>query len=114
MEVPPTLAESTSPSPAKLPPVMETVALTKLALSKSVTVMLGDIVVVLPWVNANEETTDVSVGGSCAILMVVVAALLRLNELPPSLRTQVTVRVGLALPLLGLTPDAKVTLSRTF
>src|ERR1043166_2985643 len=113
MLVPPTLAESTSPSPAKLPPVTLTVALDRLALSKSVTVTLGDSVVVLPWVKPTDDATDVSVGGSCATLMVVVAAVLRLNVLAPSLSTQVTVRVGLLLLLLGLTPDEKVTRSST-
>src|ERR1043166_4412756 len=108
MLVPPTLAESTSPSPAKLPPVTLTVALDRLALSKSVTVTLGDSVVLLPWVKPTDGATDVSVGGSCAMLIVVWAALVA----APSLTTQLTVRVRLLLLLLGLTPDEKVTRSR--
>src|SRR5262249_55565735 len=113
MLVPLVLKPSTSPSPEKVPPVIETVALDRLALSKSVTVTLGEMVVVLPCVKSSEDATDVSVGGSFAILMVVVWAALRLNEPAPSLSTQVTVRVGLELLLLGLTPDEKVTWSST-
>src|SRR5215813_2896031 len=100
MLVPLVLNESTSPSLAKVPPVIETVALDRLALSKSVTVMLGEMVVVLPWVKSSEDANEVSVGGSFAMLMVVVCAALRPDEPAPSLTTQVTVRVGLALPLL--------------
>src|SRR5262249_41491452 len=107
------VSASLSPSPVKVPPVIETVALDKLVLSKSETVIAGEIVVVLPWGKLSEGATEISVRGSCAMLIVVVAAVLRLNEPEPSLSTQVTVRVGLALPLLGFVPDEKVTLSST-
>src|SRR5712691_1911144 len=43
------------------------------------------------------------------IVMVVVAAVLRLLDPLPSLSTQLNVRVRFALPLLGLLPELKVT-----
>ena len=113
MLVPATVALSTSPSPANVPPVIFTVALVRFGLSKSVTVMAGDSVVVLPWVKAIVAATLLSVGGMSAMSTVVVTGALRLNEPEPSLSTQLTVRVGLEPKLFGLAPDAKVTLSST-
>src|ERR1043166_5966863 len=110
MLVPVVLNESTSPSPAKVPPVILTVPLTRFGLSKSVTVILGEIVVVLPWVKLSVGATEVRNGGSSAILIVVFCGL---DELAPSLTVHVTVRVGLELLLLGFTPEEKVTLSST-
>src|SRR5262249_20585948 len=48
-----------------------------------------------------------------AIEIVVVAAVLRLLDPPPSLTTHVTVRVRFRLPWLGLLPEEKVTESST-
>src|SRR5215475_5318752 len=95
------VALSTSPSPAKVPPKIFTVALDRFGLSRSVTVMAGDSVVVLPWVKAMVAATLLRLGGTFAMSTVVVTGPLRLNEPEPSLSTQVTVRVLLAPKLFG-------------
>src|SRR5215469_3290897 len=96
---------STSASPANLPPVIDTVALTSVVSSGSLTVTLPDSVVVGPSsVYAALAATPVNVGDwlTAMTLIVSVCAVLRLNEPDPSLTTQVAVRVGLAPKLLGL------------
>src|ERR1700720_4846952 len=95
------LKPSTSPSPMNLPPLIDTVALARVTLSGSNTETDGDNVTVWPWRKLTGEVNDVSVGGMCAMLIVVFCAVLRLFEAEPSLSTQVTVRVGLLPALLG-------------
>src|SRR5262249_22530321 len=97
MLVPVVLAERTSPSPAKLPPVMDTVALARFRLSGSATVTLGESTTDAPFsVNDTEAAVPASVGGSLSapMLPVGVATELRLLEPLPSLSSHVTVRVG--------------------
>src|SRR5689334_12827588 len=105
------VAASTSPSPAKVPPKILTVALARFGLSRSVTVMAGDSVVVLPWVKAIVDATLVRLGGTLAMSTVVVTTVLRLFEPEPSLSVHVMLRVVLEPKLLGLAPDAKETSS---
>ena len=95
MPVPAVLAARTSPSPAKVPPAIDTVADTRSRLSGSVTEAAGDKVTVWLAVKATLAAA-VSVGGSliAVMLTVVVCAVERLNEPAPSLSTQVMVRVG--------------------
>src|ERR1051326_1821673 len=66
------------------------------------------------WNNRSESLSpSKSLRTEPLIEIVVVAVVLRLFEPLPSLTTQVTVRVRLVLPLLGLLPDEKVTESST-
>src|ERR1043166_933720 len=64
MLVPETLAASTSPSPAKVPPVIFTVALASVIVSGSDTVMLGEIVMVCCGTNITAAATFDNVGAS--------------------------------------------------
>ena len=110
---PAVVAASTSPSPANVPPVSATVALVNVVVALlSVSVTAGASVVAVPF-SVNAAVAGTRIAGPRWMSTVVVWAVLRLNEPGPSLSTQVTVRVGLALPLLGSGPDAKVTLSST-
>src|SRR5580700_8539824 len=112
MLVPLVLAASTSPSPAKVPPVTATVALVSLRLSGSDTDSDGDTVTVWPAVaTAAEVATLLKVGGSLTLVSdtVSVTGVLRLLDALPSLRVQVTVRVGLEPKLVGFSPAANVT-----
>src|SRR5262249_18731682 len=110
MLVPAVLKPTTAPPAGKGPPEIGTAALDRFALSKAVAGTLGEMVTVCPWLKASADTTDVGVGGWSAMLIVVNWAVL---AAAPSLTTQETVRVELPPLLLGLTPDEKVTLSRT-
>src|SRR5262249_36567924 len=96
MLVPVVETASTSPSPAKVLEI-DTVALTRLRLSGSLTEMLGDTVIGAAFsVYLGTRTTEVGVGASLIAVMLTVSVrvVLRLNEPAPSLSTQVTVRVG--------------------
>ena len=97
MLVPAVPTASTSPSPAKLPPMIATVALARSRLSGSDTLALPASVACWPSVKPKLPGRLPSAGESliAVMLMVVVAAVLRLLEPEPSLSTQVTVRVGL-------------------
>src|ERR1700693_2403670 len=111
--LPTVVAVSTSPSLAKTPPAIETVAADRVELCGSETVRLPDSVAELPFsVKCAFAATLLKVGAGTRS-MVVVAAVLRLFEALPSLHTQVTVRVGWEPLLVGLLPDAKVTESST-
>ena len=114
MLVPATVALSTSPSPAKVPPTIFTVALASVR-----AVDVGDR-------DGRRQRGGVALGegdrrrhvarasaGCRAMSTVVVTGALRLNEPEPSLSTQVMVRVVLEPKLFGLAPDAKVTSSST-
>src|SRR5260370_20311309 len=105
MLVPVVVAASTSPSPANLAPVIDTVAeLSVFTPSGSLTVMLGDnVVAALSSVHAALAATLLKVGGisACGTDTVSVCTVLKLFDEPPSLSTQVTVRVGLRPPFVG-------------
>src|SRR5580704_6969039 len=95
--LPTAVAASTSPSPLNVPPVIETAALERFKSSGSVIVTLGDKVTVLAGPLFNDVTTLASVGGSLTTLMLTVVVwtgVLKLFDVPPSLSTQVTSRVG--------------------
>src|ERR1700733_12800555 len=97
MLVPAVFAASTSPSPANVPPVIFTVALVRSRLSGSVTETAPESVAAAPpWVKAALVATFDKVGGwfTAVIDIVEVTTVLRLLDVPPLLRTQVTVRVG--------------------
>src|SRR5690242_9294604 len=113
--LPVSVAASTSPSLANVPPVIDTVALTSLRLSGSETASVGEIVVADDGETVSDEATFESVGASLTLVMVtvVVCAVLVSNEADPSLSTQVTVRVVLDPKLVGFSPAEKVTLSST-
>src|SRR5215471_6857185 len=116
MLVPATLAERISPSPAKVPPVIDTVAPARLRLSGSDAEAAPDSVTAPPpWVKLAEAATLLKVGASLTLVMpiVVVATLLRLNEPEPSLTTHVTVRVGFEPKSFGFSPALNVTESST-
>src|SRR5262249_62362659 len=72
MWVPATLAASTSPSLAKVPPVIDTVALVRLRLSTSETASVGEIWMVVPAVNVTVGVTEVTVGASLMAVRVTV------------------------------------------
>ena len=96
------VAVSTSPSPAKVPPVIATVALEGVVLFGSVTVTVPDrFTAALFSVNCTLATTLLSVGLWMVIPMVSVCAELRLLDVLPSLMTQVTTRFGFEPELLG-------------
>src|SRR5262252_5654508 len=100
--LPVAVADSTSPSPAKVPPVNATVALISFRLSGSETVTLGDSVTGERAFSVNDAlVVPASVGASLTAVtpMVVVAMLL---DALPSLTTHVTWRVLLAPKLSGL------------
>src|ERR1043166_991935 len=94
MWVPATLAESTSPSPAKVPPVIDTVAFAILRLSGSDTDNVGESCTVLPSRNDNVGVTEVSIGASLIAVMLTVVVAAALPTLKSSFTTQVIVRVG--------------------
>ena len=117
MLVPVVLKASTSKSPAKVPPVIETVALVMLApASGSETDRLPDSVTGTAFsVKLALAATWLRVGGASSgvIVMVVIAGALSPLEPLPSLTTQVTVRVGSLPWLVGSAPDRNVTESST-
>src|SRR5436305_8041506 len=95
MLVPVVVAASTSPSPANVPPMTDTVADDICVESGSLTVMLGDSVAAAPSsVHAALAATLLKVGGRSAgtTVTVSVAAVLVAFDASPSLSTQVTVR----------------------
>src|SRR5690242_4906082 len=99
MLVPATLAASTSPSPANVPPVNATVALAMLRLSGSATVTDGDSVTAGPFSVKDALVVPASVGASSTptTVSVVVVTLLAPSGLPsaPSSTFHVIVRVVL-------------------
>src|SRR5215831_16051762 len=104
MPVPVVFAGSTSPSPANVPPAIFTVAPAQVVLSGSDTVTPGDSVIDAAFSVKLALVATVSVGGSltAVMLIVVVVTALRLLEPEPSLSSHVTVRVGSAPKLVGL------------
>src|ERR1700745_1957648 len=96
---------STSLSPTKTPPAIETVAEVMLGgLSGSLTESVEESVTDAPFsVKFTLDVTLLNVGGwsDGVMLMVVVWKLLWPSEALPSLTTQVTVRVGLGRGLVG-------------
>src|ERR1043166_7808547 len=94
MWVPATLAESTSPSPAKVPPVIFTVAFAILRLSGSDTDNVGESCTGLPSRNDRVGNTEVRVGASLIAVMLTVGVAAVLPTLKSSFTPQVTVRVG--------------------
>ena len=116
MLVPVVLAASMSWSLAKVPPVIETVALASVRLSGSVTATApASVTAPAASVNCWLVATLPSVGGWLRLVTetVVVTAVLRLLEAPPSLSTQVTVRVGSEPKSVGFWPALNVTVSST-
>src|ERR1043166_1566526 len=101
--LPVSVAASTTQSAPKVPPVIDTVALTSARLSGSDTERLGEIVVATDGATVSEEATLDRVGASLTAmtLTVSVCAVLRLNEAEPSLSTQLTMRVRLEPKLVG-------------
>src|SRR5262249_58524349 len=97
-------ADSTSPSPTKVPPVIFTVALASVRLSGSDTVTFGDSTTALPFSVNDALVVPVRVGGSftAVTLTVVGLAVLRLNEPLPSLSTHVTRRGGVGPATVGV------------
>ena len=93
---------STSPSPAKVPPVIFTVALAILRLSTSDTVSVGEICRVVPAVNVTVGATAVRVGASLMPVMLTVVVATALWMLKSSATVQVTVRVGSEPKSVGL------------
>src|SRR5215813_13413920 len=116
MLVPATERLSTSPSPAKVPPVIATVALARFALSGSETEAAPASVTPAAFsVYGKAVTRPASIGGSLTAvrLMVVVTVLVGLLALP-SLSVQATDRPGSAPKLVGLRlVELNVTESRT-
>src|SRR5262249_46338247 len=94
MLVPIVVAASTSPSPANVPPVIATVALTSVRLSGSDTNNAGDTVTV-GWVTATNAVTLESAGGllTATMLMVSLAVAMLLLAVP-SLTVHWALRVG--------------------
>src|SRR5580658_8239350 len=117
MLVPVVVAASASPSPAKVLPVTETVALARVVLPVSETVTFDDSVTAAPSsVKAALVATFESVGGllTAVMLTVVVVGVLRLRDGTPSLSTQVTVRVASDPKSVGLLlVDLKAIVSST-
>src|SRR5262245_56038460 len=115
MAVPETLAASTSPSPAKVPPVIATVAPARVRLSGSDTVTAGDSVTGDPFSVYDALAVPASVGGSFTAVMLTMLVVLPVALLAlPSLSVQVTVRVGAEPKSSGLSLDvANVTRSST-
>src|SRR5262249_46738634 len=98
MAVPVVVAARKSPSPAKVPPAIRTVALASVTLSASDMVTLGaKVAAPAPWVKDALAGTPDSAGGllTAVMLSVVVCAALRLFDAPPSSSTQLRVRLGL-------------------
>jgi hypothetical protein len=92
MLVPAVLVASTSPSPANLPAVIDTVALSRSRLSGSLTVRDGDRVTAPPFsVYDTLAATPDRVGGSFTLRIVTVVVCAVAVALP-SLTVQVTVR----------------------
>src|SRR5207302_2581074 len=101
--LPMTVALSTSPSPANLPDVTDTVAPTRSRLSTSVTESVGDRGVVAPSVKETLVVVAATVGGSLtAVMSIVLVAVPVLLVLLPSFTVQTTVRVGLEQKSAGL------------
>src|ERR1700756_1784546 len=97
MLVPAVLKPSTSPSRAKPLPT-DTVALTRVRLSGSLTDRAGDTVMAAPFsVKPVTPVTAATVGASLTAVKLTVSVwvVLRLNEPEPSLANQVTGRVVL-------------------
>ena len=110
MLVPAVLNASTSPSPANVPPVSATVALTTIVEFGSVTASDGASGTATVWFSVKATCAGgFTAGVFCTVIVSICAALVRL----PSLVTQLSVRVGLELALLGSPPDAKVIESST-
>src|ERR1051325_8519300 len=98
MAVPVVVAAKRSPSLAKVPPAIRTVALASLRLSASDTVTFdANVVAAAPWVKDALAGTPASAGEllTAVMLTVVVCGALRLFDAPPSSSAQVRVRVGL-------------------
>ena len=115
MLVPVVSKASTSPSPANVPPVTDTVAPVSDRLSGSATASVGDSVAVLLSVNATWADWLVTVGASLTAVSVtvVVWGVLVLNEPLPSSSTQTTSwlvtepkSVGLSLVELKVTESS--------
>src|SRR5258708_3226921 len=116
MLVPPTVAASTSPSPANVPPVIDTVAFVSVRLSGSDTASDGDTVTVCPLAKDTSVATLLRLGGSLPLVMdsVSVTVVLKLLDALPSLSAQVMVRLGNEPKFVGFSaPAANVTLSST-
>src|ERR1700720_1309474 len=95
------VAESTSPSPANVPPTIFTVGEScVLPPSGSLMVTLGESVVSEPCSVHDAFVKPPKVGGG-SIMSVSVCGVLVANELPPSFTTQLMVRVGLEPVLVG-------------
>src|SRR6267142_994679 len=103
MAVPAMLTASTSPSPAKVPVVIATVAPASVRLSRSEIVTLGDSVTGAAFsVKLALVATLPRVGGLLTAVMLTVEVAVPMGLLAlPSLSVQVTVRVGLEPKLLG-------------
>src|ERR1051325_9264042 len=104
MLVPDTLAASTSPSPAKVPPVIFTVALVSVRLSGSDTEIAGEMVIVCCGRKFTALATFDNVGASlmAVIATVVNCGVLVLFEALPSLTVQVSTRLRNEPSLVGL------------
>ena len=76
IEVPDVLADSTSPSPAKVPPATDTVAPTRPTLSTSVTDSVGEIAVVAPSVKATLAAAATLGASLIAVMAIVLVAVL--------------------------------------
>src|SRR5262245_2984276 len=115
MLVPATFAESTSPSPGNVPPVIATVAPARLRLSTSDTTADGDSVTGDPFSVKDASAVQARVGGSLTAVMLTVVVTLAVALLaPPSSSVQVTVRVGAEPKSVGLSlVVTKVTESST-
>src|ERR1043166_3789225 len=97
-------AASTSPSPAKVPPASDTVALVRFSLSGSLTVTFDESTTVPAFsTNDTEASVPASVGGSLIAVMSIVLVAERVLLLPLlSVIGQVTVRVGSEAKSVGL------------
>src|SRR5689334_25129 len=95
MVVPAVTADSTSSSPAKVPPTIFTVAPVRPRLSTSVTERADEIVVLVPSVN-DTLVAAATVGASLIGVIAIVLVVLLVSLGPPlsSTTVQVTVRAG--------------------
>src|SRR5262249_604602 len=104
MPVPETFAASTSPSPAKVPPVIDTVAPGSFRLSGSVTVTVGDRLTVAVDAATIDDATFDNVGGSLTLVMLMNEVTGVLASPALSVMVQVTVRVALEPKSVGFSP----------
>src|ERR1700736_646003 len=96
------VADSTSWSLVKVPPTIDTVAEScVLTPSGSLMVTLGESVVGDACSSVQDAFVRPLKVGGVSIVKVSVCAVLKLNDGPPSLSTQVMVRVPFAPPLVG-------------